>query len=129
MKNVFYSGRFFFMPLAVAGFLALISFVVMALWNNLLPEILHVGTISFWQAMGIFILCKLLFGFGRGRGMGGRAPWMRHRMHERFKNMSSEEKEAFKAKMKSRMGNFGGKGWGRNDWREMPETENPSPGI
>ena len=68
MKNIFYKGRFIFIPIGVAAILALVSFVVMQLWNNLLPEILHVSTITFWQAMGIFILCKILFGFGpKGR--------------------------------------------------------------
>ncbi|RYZ93657.1 MAG: hypothetical protein EOP47_29400, partial [Sphingobacteriaceae bacterium] len=72
------------MPFAGAAFLALISFVVMQLWNCLLPAILGVSAITFWQAMGIFILCKILFGFGKGGRCG--PPWMRGRMAERFKN-------------------------------------------
>src|SRR6187402_2022072 len=101
MRKTFYKGRFIFIPILAAGILSLISFVVMQLWNNLLPAILHVGIITFWQAMGIFILCKILFGFGKGHkpGWGGGAPWMRKRMEERFKNMSPEEKEKFRAKM------------------------------
>jgi hypothetical protein len=102
MKALFYGykRRFIFIPLAAIAFLSLISFVVMNLWNYLLPEILHVGFISFWQAMGIFVLCKILFGFGKGhRGMGG--PWARHRMEERFRNMSPEEKEKFKEQVKN----------------------------
>jgi hypothetical protein len=114
MKPFFYRGRFIFIPIAIAAFLSLISFVVMNLWNYLLPGILHVGFISFWQAMGIFILCKILFGFGgKGghRGIHGGAPWMRRRMEDRFRNMSPEEKEKFKAKMQSHMCNR--RGWGR----------------
>jgi hypothetical protein len=104
MKKLFFRGRFIFIPIAVAAFLSLISFVVMQLWNNLLPGILHVTAITFWQAMGIFILCKILFGFGKGgRGFGGRGPWMRQRMEERFKNMTPEQKEKFKQKMSDRM--------------------------
>ncbi|MEZ2338275.1 hypothetical protein AB6735_21680 [Mucilaginibacter sp. RCC_168] len=125
MKKVFYRGRFIFIPLAVAAFLSLISFVVMQLWNNLLPDILHLGTITFWQAMGIFILCKLLFGFGKG---GGRPGWggggfMRARMAERFKNMSPEQQEKFKAKMRDRMCNWNdrGQGFGKfdRDWNDF----------
>ncbi|GAA3972524.1 hypothetical protein [Mucilaginibacter dorajii] len=116
MKRAFYKGRFIFIPFAVAAFLSLISFVVMQLWNNLLPAILHVSAITFWQAMGIFILCKILFGFGKGGGKPGwaqqGAPWMRKRMEERFRNMSPEEKEHFKAKMKDRMCDWGGRGRG-----------------
>jgi len=104
MKRLFFRGRFIFIPIAIAAFLSLASFVVMQLWNNLLPAILHVSVITFWQAMGIFILCKILFGFGKGGGprWGGRGPWMRHRMEERFKNMTPEEKEKFKQKMRER---------------------------
>lgn len=106
MKQVFYKGRFIFIPIAVAAFLSLISYAVMQLWNNLLPDILHVTTITFWQAMGIFVLCKILFGFGKGgRGWGrggGGAPWMRAKMEERFKNMTPEQKEKFKQKMRDR---------------------------
>jgi hypothetical protein len=112
MRSFFYKRRFLFIPLGVAAFLSLISFVVMSLWNCLLPGILHVGVITFWQAMGIFVLCKILFGFGKGgRGFGGGGgPWMRHRMEERFKNMTPEEREKFKAKMQ----NCGHGRWGRH---------------
>lgn len=107
MKRLFFRGRFIFIPIAVVAFLSGISYIVMQLWNNLLPAILHVGVITFWQAMGIFILCKILFGFGRGGHKGG--PWMRHRMAERFKNMSPEEREKFRAKMEQHCG-------GRHGW-------------
>ncbi|HQS05338.1 MAG: hypothetical protein B7X86_17425 [Sphingobacteriales bacterium 17-39-43] len=97
MKKIFYKGRFVFFPLIGIAFLSLVSYVVMLLWNNLLPEILGVRAISFWQAMGIFILSKILFGFGKGGKMG--SSWKRSRMAERFKEMSPEEQEQFKAKM------------------------------
>jgi hypothetical protein len=95
MRSFFYKRRFIFIPFGIAAFLSLISFVVMSLWNCLLPGILHVGVITFWQAMGIFILCKILFGFGKGGGPGrwGGGHWMRHRMEEKFKNMTPEERE------------------------------------
>ena len=110
MKQKFYKWRFIFIPVGVAAFLSLISFIVMTLWNDLLPGILHVGAITFWQAMGIFVLCKILFGFGKGGHRGG-APWWRHKMAERFKNMSPEEREKFKEKMQQRCGH--GR-WGHN---------------
>ena len=122
MKNTFYKGRFFFIPIGVAAILALVSYVVMQLWNNLLPDILHVGTITYWQAMGIFILCKILFGFGPKGGRGG-APWMRRKqmMQERLAGMTAEERERFKEQMKNRCG-WGGRR-GRNDWREAWKDE------
>jgi hypothetical protein len=121
MKKVFFKGRFIFIPIMVAAVLSLTSFVVMQLWNNLLPVILHVGVITFWQAMGIFILCKILFGFGKGSGWhkgGMGAPWMRHRMEQRFNNMTPEEREKFKQKWNDRCGGFGSHKGGRfgADW-------------
>ena len=92
MKQFIYKRRFIFFPLIGFAFLSLVSFVVMQLWNHLLPDILHTDSISFWQAMGLFILCKILFGFGRGGRMG--PPWMRGGW-ERFGNMSPEEKQKF----------------------------------
>jgi hypothetical protein len=119
MRKLFYQRRFVFIPIGIAAILALVSFVVMQLWNNLLPDILHVTTITYWQAMGIFILCKILFGFGP-KGRGG-APWMRRKqmMEERLSGLSPEERERFKEQMKNRCG------WGkpRHDWREAWKNE------
>ncbi|HEY4197964.1 MAG TPA: hypothetical protein VGM63_20625 [Mucilaginibacter sp.] len=98
--------KFIFIPFIAAGVLALVSYVVMLLWNSLLPDILHTGVITYWQAMGIFVLAKILFGFGRGGRGGGGAPWMRHKM-ERFKNMSPEEQERFREQMRQRCGKWG----------------------
>ncbi len=62
--------------IAIAA-LAIFSFsgAVMLLWNNILPVVFHIGTITFWQAMGILLLSKMLlllskmlFGGFRGRG-------------------------------------------------------------
>jgi hypothetical protein len=125
MKKIFYENRFFFIPFGIAAILALVSFVVMQLWNNLLPDILHVSTITFWQAMGIFILSKILFGFGGGKGSGGGPPWMRRKrmMEERLKNMSPEDRAQFKEQWQSRCG------WGKRDadwkttWQDEPITQ------
>lgn len=47
----------------LAGLLAfLFGYVVMLLWNWLMPEIFGLTTIGYWQAVGLIILAKLLFG-------------------------------------------------------------------
>ncbi len=97
--------KFIFIPFIAIGAFALISFIVMSLWNNLLPDIFHTSSITFWQAAGLLVLSKILFGFGGRPGRGG-APWMRHRM-ERFKNMSPEEQQRFREEMRERCGNWG----------------------
>jgi len=124
MRRIFYQYKLVFIPLGIAAFLTAVSLVVMLLWNNLLPDILHVGIITFWQAMGIFVLCKILFGFGKGGKRGG---WeMRGRMEERFKNMTPEQKAKFKEKMGERMcgykGRFGRGGF-ENEWKNFTEPE------
>lgn len=77
---------------------ALASFVVMSLWNVLMPAIFAVHAISFWQALGILVLSKLLFGSFRP-AMGGGPRW-RRRMVERWEQMTPEEREKFKTGMR-----------------------------
>lgn len=127
--NIKHKKKLFLIPFGIAAILALISYVVMQLWNCLLPDILHVTTITYWQAMGIFILSKILFGFGgKGGPGGGGAPWMRRKqmMEERFRNMSAEDRDNFKAQWKDRCG-WGrrGESWkGRDAFKEQkPEAD------
>jgi hypothetical protein len=79
-----------FATLAVTVF----SFVVMSLWNALMPAIFGVRPISFWQALGLLLLSKILFGGFRPPMRGG--PRWRHRMAERWAQMTPEEREKFK---------------------------------
>jgi len=64
--------------------------IVRQLWNWLLPSIFGVREITFWQALGILALCRILFGgFGlRGSGRSRMTPEQRERfrqgMRERF---------------------------------------------
>ena len=49
----------------------------MALWNAILPEVVDAKPLSYWQALGLLLLSRILFGgfrFG-----GGGAPWGRKR--------------------------------------------------
>ncbi len=67
-----------------AVFALIFGWFVMLLWNWLMPSIFHLGTIDFWQAFGIIILAKLIFGGpGAGRHLHGgkRGPWRHHRHH------------------------------------------------
>ncbi|MDR2653483.1 MAG: hypothetical protein LBC68_14455 [Prevotellaceae bacterium] len=71
---------------------------VMLLWNWLMPTIFKLETITFWQALGLLALARILFG-----GMIGKR-WERkhkHIMHHRhfirnkFMRMSEEERKDF----------------------------------
>ena len=85
--------------IAIAS-LAVFAFsgAVMLLWNNVLTAVLHVGMITFWQAAGILLLSKILFGGFKGRG-GMRGGHCRKRVFGKWENMSAEEKEMFAGRM------------------------------
>jgi hypothetical protein len=82
--------------------LTLVSGAVMLLWNNILVQVMHVSIITFWQAMGILVLSKLLFGGFRG-GHWGRNRW-KEKMNERWEKMTPEDREKFKEEWKNRCG-------------------------
>ena len=88
--------------LMVAIAVAVFSFVVLQLWNWLTPALFGWHPISFWQALGLLVLCKILFGGFRG-GPGAHMHW-RRRMMERWEEMSPEEREKFREGMRGRCG-------------------------
>ena len=92
-------------PLAIVGmvlFAALGGYVVMRLWNWLTPVIFGWHVITFWQALGLLVLARILFG---GLGLhGGPGSRVRHRMRERWEGMSDEERERVRQGMFGRYG-------------------------
>ncbi len=68
----------------------------MVLWNWLMPELFGLAAISFWQAVGLLTLCKILFG-GIGGGHHGHAHGGHHcsgnKLRERWESMTPEERE------------------------------------
>ena len=86
-------------------FIAVAGFVVMQLWNWLTPALFGWHAITFWQALGILVLSKLLFGGFRGRP--GWRSHSRHRMMERWEQMTPEEREKFRQGMRHGCGSFG----------------------
>jgi hypothetical protein len=89
----------FFVVVAVA----VVSFIVMALWNWLVPAITGWSSIDFWQALGLLALSRILFGLRVGFGFGHRGHW-RGRMAERWQSMTPEEREKFREGMQARCG-------------------------
>ena len=84
--------------LVLAGVSAL-SAVVMALWNWLMPA-LFIGArvINFWQAFGLLVLCKILFGGMHGHGGRHRHGGKHHHLchPQRWEKMTAEEREKFR---------------------------------
>lgn len=100
----------FIAPLAILGivlFVFLGGEIIMRLWNWLLPSVFGLRQITFWEALGILVLCRILFGgfHGHGAGPGWRARRrMEKRMFERWDKMTPEERERFRQGMNSRCG-------------------------
>ena len=76
--------------IAFSAFAFLFGAVIMWLWNWLMPVVFHLGMITYWQAVGLAILARLLFGslhhggpFHRGRHKFG--PW-KHRYYGNYSN-------------------------------------------
>ena len=95
----------FFAPVALLG-MAVFAFIggeiVKQLWNWLLPPLFGWPLLTFWQALGMLALCRILFG-GLGRGGSGRSP-VRRRMEERFERMTPEERERIRQSWRGRWG-------------------------
>ena len=89
-----------FITLAIAGILVF-GGIVMLLWNALMPVLFHLPEVSFWQALGLLVLAKILFSGFRG---GGPRMRMRDKMRERWMNMTPEEREKLKQEWGSRCG-------------------------
>ncbi|MEO6315994.1 MAG: hypothetical protein ABIU63_07035 [Chitinophagaceae bacterium] len=107
MRKVFFMKKAIAILVFVCAFIVGLSFTVMAIWNNVLVDVLHVGVINFWQALGIFGLAKILFGGFPGKWGGGGRPghWrqqMGEGMKEKWMNMTPEERETFKQDWKKR---------------------------
>ena len=100
----------------VALSIPVFGFAVKYLWNWLLPPLFGLHTITFWQALGLFILSKILLGgFHRGqghRGYRGRGRWGRG-MGQYWEQMSPEEREKFRAGMRDCGRGFGRRREGR----------------
>ena len=104
-------------PLAILGML-LFAFIggqiVLLLWNWLAPALFGLPVITFWQALGLLVLCRILFGgFGmsgsrrHGSGRHARermADRVAERVAERMEQMTPEEREHIRERMRERWG-------------------------
>lgn len=92
-------------PLAILGmvvFIAIGGEIVLHLWNWLLPPLFGWRQITFWQALGLLALCRILFG-GFGLHSSARSN-VRRRMAERWDSMTPEERERFRQGMRDHWG-------------------------
>jgi hypothetical protein len=95
----------FIVPAAILGILLFIFIggeVVRLLCNWLLPSLFGLREITFWQALGLLALARILVG-GFGCHHSGRSHIRRH-LKERWEHMTEEERERFRHGM---CGHFG----------------------
>jgi len=100
-------------PPAAIVIIGLCGELVKGLWNWLVPSILGLKPIDLWQALGLLLLSRILFGSWGGGGD-------RHHGHGRFgcgprAAMTGEERERFR------------RGWGRHCAPEN-DSDQPQPG-
>ena len=96
----------FLMPVGFLAVAAGFSAVVMALWNWLMPAIFGIGEVNFWQALGLFVLCRILFG-----DFGGRHGLKKHKHHagghhilNKWMKMTPEQRKEFVHKRREHFG-------------------------
>lgn len=99
-----------FLPV-VALIAAALGFAVMFLWNAILPEVVHAGRLNFWQALGLLVLCRLLFGNFKKGGENNRFKQRAMAMRSKWQNMNEEERVRFKEEYKRRCSG----GWGHRN--------------
>ena len=96
---------FLLVPPAIVLFGWIFGEVVMHLWNWLLPPLFGWHAVSFWQALGLLVLCRILFGgFRNGTHGGGKGRG--RRWAKQWEKMSPEERERFQQSWRSRCGGF-----------------------
>jgi hypothetical protein len=93
--------KFVLMVIFATLALVLVGYVVMLLWNALMPAIFGLKTIGYWQAVGLLILSKIFFGSFRGRP--NHSTRWRHSL-ERWEKMTPEDRERFRQGMRQRCG-------------------------
>lgn len=100
MMNPQNRGRRFRIALPVFILIAALGLgaVVQWLWNAILPAAANFNPISYWQAVGLFVLCKILFGGFRGGPGHHRHPNKWQRFNKRFGRGGREEIMAWKNK-------------------------------
>jgi len=93
--------------LKMAAFVAIVlgaaAYVVMSLWNLVLPAVAGLHAITFVQALGLLVLSRLLFGGFRRHG----AWHWRQRMRARWEHMTPEQREQLRGVLGSHAGRCG----------------------
>jgi len=91
---------------AVVAVVAVLSFAVLLLWNSLVPGLFHGPPLQFWQALGLLLLSRILFGGLRGRA-GWHGHWRQRMWRERWESMTPQERVRLREHLQQRCGRRG----------------------
>ncbi|HTQ99785.1 MAG TPA: hypothetical protein VMH83_07335 [Candidatus Acidoferrum sp.] len=70
--------------------------VLMLLWNRVMPGLFPgTGRLDYWHALGLLLICRILFGRGHGRHSH------RHEHRKHWGNLTPEEREQLKARLQN----------------------------
>jgi hypothetical protein len=94
--------RKFLFLIFIPVMLLAVAAIVQYLWNAILPDIVHAGSISYWQSLGLLVLSRILFGGFGGRGHKPHFSHSSPAMREKWMNMNDEEKRKFREEWKFR---------------------------
>lgn len=91
----FLGRRRFILPLVIIVLLLLLSAIVQYLWNAIMPGLLHTGTLDYPDAVGLLLLCRILF---------GKLPWGRPHTFgkERWMKMDTDQRKRFREEFEQR---------------------------
>jgi len=76
----------------IAGLAILFGFIIMWLWNWLMPDIFGLTELTYWQAVGLFMLSKILIGTS---GSGGGGKGHKSKKNGKYKCNEKESKNEF----------------------------------
>lgn len=115
MKKGMWVGKILLGVLLFIAFVYIMIAGTQYLWNWLVPSLFAGPIITFWQTAGLLLLSKiLLWPIGKSRCHGNQhgGPW-KYYWKEKWTNMTPEEKDRIKQKMKEK-------------WCYKEPTTNPS---
>ena len=83
----------------------ILGFVVLLLWNFVITRVTNFPAVNYWQAVGLLILFRILFGsfhFGkmfRQQNIGGGPQYF---LKDKLMNMDEADRDAFKEEWRKR---------------------------
>ena len=98
MMKTHHKKYFILFPILIV---ILLPLVIMLLWNNIVSDIFIIKKISYLEAIGLFILSRILFG-SFGYRNKPQAPFVKDSLKEKWINMTDDEKEQLKEEWKKR---------------------------